>query len=108
MTTSVVVYKFVALQKNGQEAAVIESPPETLQSIGNLLGGPPEKYELSITNKITVCSMCSVEPLYSGCFGTKRIYPYYTVLNSSAISTYRIILVPDNLIIEVSLIWGVC
>jgi len=44
------------LQKNGQEAAVIESPPETLQSIGNLLGGPPGKYELSITNKITVRS----------------------------------------------------
>lgn len=44
----------VTLQKNGQEAAVIQSPPETLQSIGNLLGGPPEKYELSITNKITV------------------------------------------------------
>jgi len=44
----------VILQKNGQEAAVIQSPPETLQSIGNLLGGPAEKYELSITNKITV------------------------------------------------------
>lgn len=52
----VVTYIFdVTLQKNGQEAAVIKSPPETLQSIGNLLGGPPEKYELSITNKITVC-----------------------------------------------------
>ena len=34
---------------------MIKSPPETLQSIGNLLGGPPDKYELSITNKITVC-----------------------------------------------------
>ena len=54
----------VALQKNGQEAAVIESPPETLQSIGNLLGGPAEKYELSITNKITVCA---------------TIYPYTTI-----------------------------
>ena len=49
------VCKFVILQKNGQEAAVIQSPPETLQSIGNLLGGQPEKFELSITNKITVC-----------------------------------------------------
>lgn len=35
---------------------MIESPPETLQSIGNLLGGSPDKYELSITNKITVRS----------------------------------------------------
>ena len=35
---------------------MIQSPPETLQSIGNLLGGPPEKFELSITNKITVCN----------------------------------------------------
>jgi len=47
------------MQKNGQEAAVIKSPPETLQSIGNLLGGPADKYELSITNKITVRNMVS-------------------------------------------------
>jgi len=53
-------------QKNGQEAAVIESPPETLQSIGNLLGGPPDKYELSITNKITVRSN---NPLYGVIYG---------------------------------------
>lgn len=58
---------FGSSDKNGQEAAVIESPPETLQSIGNLLGGPAEKYELSITNKITVCT------------NNITIYPYTTI-----------------------------
>ena len=41
------------MQKNGQEAAVVESPAQ-LQSIANLLSGPAEKYDTSLTNKITV------------------------------------------------------
>ena len=47
----------IPMQKNGQEAAVVECPAQ-LQSIANLLSGPAGKYGTSLTHKITVGLVC--------------------------------------------------